>query len=117
MDQDSVLKMKRNRWHESLSKDVYMEEALNVLNDLKMTYGIKTKVAAVKDLIIYMTKTKNSLTGLALQKFKKSFWGVFSFWFIVLVGFVSVFAYAIAPVRFAICKSDAFVYPFKASRF
>lgn len=44
-----------------------------------------------------MTKTKNSLTGLALQKFKKSFWGVFSFWFIVLVGLVSIFAYVIAP--------------------
>jgi carboxyl-terminal processing protease len=43
--QDSVLKEKRERWHQSLSKDVYIEEALNVLNDLKMTYGIKTKVA------------------------------------------------------------------------
>ena len=41
---DSVLKIKRDRWHESLSKDVYVEEALNVLNDLKMTYG-KTKLA------------------------------------------------------------------------
>jgi carboxyl-terminal processing protease len=49
MEQDSVLKMKRDRWHQSLSKDVYIEEALNVLNDLKMTYGIKTKVATVKD--------------------------------------------------------------------
>lgn len=49
MNQDSILKMKRDRWHESLSKDVYIEEALNVLNDLKMTYGIKTKVAAIKD--------------------------------------------------------------------
>jgi carboxyl-terminal processing protease len=49
MAKDSVLKIKRERWHESLSKDVYMEEALNVLNDLKMTYGIKSKVAAVKD--------------------------------------------------------------------
>ncbi|MBT8279925.1 MAG: carboxy terminal-processing peptidase, partial [Bacteroidia bacterium] len=49
MEKDSVLKMKRQRWHQNLSKDVYMEEALNVLNDLKMTYGIKTKVAAVKD--------------------------------------------------------------------
>ncbi len=49
MEKDSVLEMKRSRWHESLSKDVYMEEALNVLNDLKMTYGIKTKVATVKD--------------------------------------------------------------------
>lgn len=45
MENDSVLKEKRNRWHESLSQDVYIEEALNVLNDLKMTYTIKTKVA------------------------------------------------------------------------
>jgi carboxyl-terminal processing protease len=44
MEKDSILKQKRDRWHESLSQDVYMEEALNVLNDLKMTYGIK-KVA------------------------------------------------------------------------
>ncbi|VAV85580.1 Tail-specific protease precursor [hydrothermal vent metagenome] len=50
MEQDSTLKIKRNRWHENLSKDVYMEEALNVLNDLKMSYGVKTKVAAtIKD--------------------------------------------------------------------
>ena len=45
MEQDSVLKQKRERWHENLSQDVYMEEALNVLNDLKMTYSIKPKVA------------------------------------------------------------------------
>ncbi len=44
-----------------------------------------------------MATAKNSLTGLALQKFKKNFWGVFSFWFIVLVGLISVFAYVIAP--------------------
>ena len=44
-EKDSVLKLKRERWHTSLSKDIYIEEALNVLNDLKMTYG-KTKVAA-----------------------------------------------------------------------
>jgi len=44
-----------------------------------------------------MSNTNNSLTHLALQKFKKSFWGVFSFWFIVAIGFVSVFAYVIAP--------------------
>lgn len=45
---DTILKEKRVRWHESLSQDVYMEEALNVLEDLKMTYGIK-KVATVKE--------------------------------------------------------------------
>ncbi len=37
------------------------------------------------------------LTNLAFQKFKKSFWGVISFWFISFVGFVSLFAYVIAP--------------------
>lgn len=45
---DTVLKEKRKRWHTSLSKDVYVEEALNVLHDLKTSYGIK-KVATVKD--------------------------------------------------------------------
>ena len=45
MENDSVLKDKRERWHLSLAQDVYIEEALNVLNDLRMTYGIKTKVA------------------------------------------------------------------------
>lgn len=49
MDQDSILKEKRNRWHQSLAKDVYIEEALNVLHDLKMTYAIKNKVAEVKN--------------------------------------------------------------------
>ncbi|WP_422107318.1 carboxy terminal-processing peptidase [Winogradskyella sp.] len=49
MEQDSVLKEKRDRWHQSLAKDVYIEEALNVLNDLKMTYAIKNKVANVKN--------------------------------------------------------------------
>ena len=49
MDKDSVLKEKRNRWHQSLAKDVYIEEALNVLHDLKMTYAIKNKVAEVKN--------------------------------------------------------------------
>ena len=50
MEQDSTLKIKRDRWHENLSKDVYIEEALNVLNDLKMSYEVKTKVAAtIKD--------------------------------------------------------------------
>ena len=46
--QDSILQMKRERWHENLSQDVYIEEALNVLEDLKMSYSI-SKVAAVKD--------------------------------------------------------------------
>ena len=44
-----------------------------------------------------MSRNVNSLSQLALQKFKKNFWGVFSFWFIVLVGLIAVFAYVIAP--------------------
>ncbi|WP_397364695.1 ABC transporter permease [Olleya sp. R77988] len=39
----------------------------------------------------------NSLSQLALQKFKKNFWGVFSLCFIALVGLISVFAYVFAP--------------------
>lgn len=39
------LKEKRDRWHESLSQDVYIEEALNVLEDLKMAQPMK-KVAS-----------------------------------------------------------------------
>lgn len=45
---DTILKEKRDRWHKSLSQDVYVEEAINVLEDLKMSYAIK-KVANVKD--------------------------------------------------------------------
>lgn len=47
-EQDTVLKQKRERWHENLSKDVYVEEALNVLDDLNNTYRIN-KVATIKD--------------------------------------------------------------------
>lgn len=32
---DTLLRDKRQRWHESLSKDYYLEEAVNVLKDLK----------------------------------------------------------------------------------
>ncbi|WP_298892607.1 ABC transporter permease [uncultured Psychroserpens sp.] len=44
-----------------------------------------------------MSKTSDSLTQLALRKFKKNFWGVLSFWLIVSIGLVSLFAYVIAP--------------------
>jgi len=46
-----------------------------------------------------MAKTGKSLTGLALQKFKKNFWGVFSFIFITLMVLVAIFAYALAPEK------------------
>ncbi|WP_445958020.1 ABC transporter permease [Yeosuana sp.] len=44
-----------------------------------------------------MSSQSNTLKQVALQKFKKNFWGVFSWYFIVLVGLISIFAYVIAP--------------------
>ncbi len=44
-----------------------------------------------------MKTSSNSLTILALRKFKKNTIGVLSFWFIVICGFVAVFSYGIAP--------------------
>jgi carboxyl-terminal processing protease len=35
MKSDVTLKEKRERWHESLSKDIYIEEAIHVLDDLQ----------------------------------------------------------------------------------
>lgn len=44
-----------------------------------------------------MGNQSNSLTSLALQKFKKNFWGVFSLGIIACIGLVSIFAYIFAP--------------------
>ncbi|MCR1025405.1 MULTISPECIES: carboxy terminal-processing peptidase [Cellulophaga] len=45
--QDSVLRQKRQRWHEDLVKDVYVEEAVNVLEDLKNNSLKSGKLASV----------------------------------------------------------------------
>lgn len=47
-DDTTSLKEKRDRWHLTLSQDVYIEEALNVLQDLKVSYNIK-KIANIKE--------------------------------------------------------------------
>lgn len=44
--QDSVLREKRDRWHQNLAKDVYVEEAVNVLEDLKMNNLKNMKLAS-----------------------------------------------------------------------
>jgi peptide/nickel transport system permease protein len=44
-----------------------------------------------------MNNSTQSLTAIALHKFKKNLWGVFSFGFIVILLFVSIFAYVLAP--------------------
>lgn len=46
MNKDAVLKEKRDRWHESLSKDIYVEEALNVLDDLQSKSIVKKSIPA-----------------------------------------------------------------------
>lgn len=46
---DSTLAEKRKRWHESLSKDVYMEEAVHVLHDLSNDTIPSNKVAKIKE--------------------------------------------------------------------
>ena len=48
MEQDSVFKINRERWHENLRRDIYMEEAIHVLSDLKISYEIN-KLAQLKD--------------------------------------------------------------------
>jgi carboxyl-terminal processing protease len=47
---DTVLREKRNRWHKALAKDIYVEEAINVLQDLKLNNfkGSSAKLATVK---------------------------------------------------------------------
>jgi peptide/nickel transport system permease protein len=42
-------------------------------------------------------KNSTSLTRIALQKFKKNFWGVFSLGFLTLCVLIAIFAYALAP--------------------
>ncbi len=44
-----------------------------------------------------MSQRANSLTTLALQKFKRNFWGVLSLIYILLCGLAALFAYVIAP--------------------
>lgn len=49
MKQDTTLQEKRKRWHKNLTKDVYVEEAINVLQDLKINNIRNSKVADVKN--------------------------------------------------------------------
>ncbi|WGK65361.1 carboxy terminal-processing peptidase [Croceiramulus getboli] len=46
---DTILKEKRERWHEDLAQDVYIEEAINVLEDMKLNNIRRRELAAVKD--------------------------------------------------------------------
>lgn len=49
MRQDTTLREKRKRWHKNLAGDIYVEEAVNVLQDLKMNNIRNGKVAEIKN--------------------------------------------------------------------
>lgn len=48
IEKDSVSIEKRDRWEKSLGKDIYVDEAINVLNDLTKLSTSKTPVASIK---------------------------------------------------------------------
>lgn len=48
MKTDASLKEKRDRWHESLSKDIYVEEAINILDDLQTKTVVKKNISTSK---------------------------------------------------------------------
>lgn len=43
---DSILREKRDRWHRNLAQDVYVEEAINVLEELKESHFKKDRLAS-----------------------------------------------------------------------
>lgn len=49
MKQDTTLLDKRKRWHKSLGNDIYIEEGVNILHDLKSTDTNRGKLANVRD--------------------------------------------------------------------
>lgn len=49
MKKDTTLREKRKRWHEGLAGDIYVEEAVHVLQDLKMNNIRNGKVANLKN--------------------------------------------------------------------
>lgn len=51
-NKDSVLKEKRDRWHESLSKDIYIEEAIHILNDLQTENNKVLTTKVKKDKVV-----------------------------------------------------------------
>ena len=52
MKVDLSLKEKRQRWHESLTKDIYVEEAINVLDDLQSKETANKNVNVKKDKLV-----------------------------------------------------------------
>ncbi|MDA0718559.1 MAG: carboxy terminal-processing peptidase [Bacteroidetes bacterium] len=49
MDQDTTLREQHRRWQKALAKDVYVEEAVHILADLKMNNIRPSRVAKIQD--------------------------------------------------------------------
>ena len=45
ISKDSILIKKRERWEEALSKDIYVDEAINILKDLSEVFVDSKKFA------------------------------------------------------------------------
>ncbi len=52
VEQDSLMEIKRDRWHEMLKSDVYIEEGVNILKDLKDS-NTSTKIKKIDTKINY----------------------------------------------------------------
>jgi carboxyl-terminal processing protease len=47
-EKDTLLKQKRERWHEELQKDVYVDETLNIISEMKLAFkgkGLPQKIS------------------------------------------------------------------------
>lgn len=52
LDKDDLLKEKRQRWHEDMEKDVYIDEGVNILSDLKVYNEVKPVVQNKKKKLV-----------------------------------------------------------------
>lgn len=52
LDKDELLKEKRSRWHDDMEKDVYIDEGVNILSDLKVYNEVKPLVHNKKKKLV-----------------------------------------------------------------
>ena len=52
LDKDDLLKEKRKRWHDEMEKDVYIDEGVNILSDLKVYNEVKPVVQNKKKKLV-----------------------------------------------------------------
>ncbi len=52
LDKDDLLKEKRKRWHDDMEKDIYIDEGVNILSDLKVYNEVKPVVQTKKKKLV-----------------------------------------------------------------